>query len=130
QHCAPWLTAEDVALLQRLDSRAWTVSDLPFLDAARQRVGDPDAARRRRQRAATLEAEREQMTRVVDDLIEADDSDLKLMSILRGQDAQNALIDESSLPALDPDLLAGPFAHIVVDEAQELTDAEWRMLLS
>jgi DNA helicase IV len=25
--------------------------------------------------------------------------------------------------------LAGPFAHIVVDEAQELTDAEWQMLL-
>ena len=31
--------------------------------------------------------------------------------------------------AADPDLLAGPFAHIVVDEAQELTDAEWQMLL-
>src|SRR6185437_3782322 len=27
------------------------------------------------------------------------------------------------------DLLAGPFAHVVVDEAQELTDAEWQMLL-
>ena len=32
-------------------------------------------------------------------------------------------------PSVDPDLLAGPFAHIVVDEAQELTDAEWQMLL-
>ena len=32
-------------------------------------------------------------------------------------------------PTSDPDLLAGPFAHIVVDEAQELTDAEWQMLL-
>ncbi len=30
----------------------------------------------------------------------------------------------------DPDLLAGPFAHVVVDEAQELTDAEWQMLLN
>ena len=27
------------------------------------------------------------------------------------------------------DCLAGPFAPIVVDEAQELTDAEWQMLL-
>jgi DNA helicase IV len=27
------------------------------------------------------------------------------------------------------DVLAGPFAHVVVDEAQELTDAEWQMLL-
>ena len=42
---------------------------------------------------------------------------------------QNSLVDESVLPSADPDLLAGPFAHIVVDEAQELTDAEWQMLL-
>ena len=34
-----------------------------------------------------------------------------------------------TLPSVDPDLLAGPFAHIIVDEAQELTDAEWQMLL-
>jgi superfamily I DNA/RNA helicase len=33
------------------------------------------------------------------------------------------------MPGTDPDRLAGPFAHIVVDEAQELTDAEWQMLL-
>jgi hypothetical protein len=26
-------------------------------------------------------------------------------------------------------VLAGPFAHIVVDEAQELTDAKWQVLL-
>ena len=38
-------------------------------------------------------------------------------------------MDDQALPAADPDLLAGPFAHIVVDEAQELTDAEWQMLL-
>jgi superfamily I DNA/RNA helicase len=39
------------------------------------------------------------------------------------------LVDEAALPSADPDRLAGPFAHIVVDEAQELTDAEWQMLL-
>ena len=52
-----------------------------------------------------------------------------VMSMLRGQDLQDALVDEAALPSADPDLLAGPFAHIVVDEAQELTDAEWQMLL-
>ena len=51
------------------------------------------------------------------------------MSMLRGQDLQDRLVDEAALPGADPDLLAGPFAHIVVDEAQELTDAEWQMLL-
>ncbi|GAB3031786.1 RNA polymerase recycling motor ATPase HelR [Parafrigoribacterium mesophilum] len=128
--CAPWLTAHEVRMLQRPEPRAWTVSDLPFLDAARLRVGDPDATRRTRQRAAALAAEREEMDRVVDDLIAADDSELLLMSMLRGQDLQNTLVNEAALPSTSPDLLAGPFAHIVVDEAQELTDAEWQMLLS
>src|SRR5213078_5129695 len=49
--------------------------------------------------------------------------------MLRGEDFHGALIDQAALPSADPDLLAGPFAHIVVDEAQELTDAEWQMLL-
>jgi superfamily I DNA/RNA helicase len=69
------------------------------------------------------------MSRVVDHLIEADDSEMQVMSMLRGQDLQDTLVDESALPDIDPDLLAGPFAHIVVDEAQELSDAEWQMLL-
>jgi superfamily I DNA/RNA helicase len=49
--------------------------------------------------------------------------------MLRGEDFHDALVNEAALPGTDPDLLAGPFAHIVVDEAQELTDAEWQMLL-
>ena len=69
------------------------------------------------------------MADVVEDLIAADDSEMLVMSMLRGQDLQDALVDEAALPGADPDLLAGPFAHIVVDEAQELTDAEWQMLL-
>lgn len=128
--CAPWISRDEVRALQREEPRAWTSSDLPFLDAARLRVGDPHAARRARRREAVLAAEREQMDRVVDDLIEADDSELRLMTMLRGQDVQNSLVDEAALPSVDPGLLAGPFAHIVVDEAQELTDAEWQMLLS
>lgn len=127
--CAPWLGPDEVATLQREDARAWTVSDLPFLDAARQRIGDPEASRRRRRQAAAIAAERERMADVIDDLIETDDSEMGVMKMLRGQDLQNTLDDESVLPSVDPDRLAGPFAHIVVDEAQELTDAEWQMLL-
>ncbi|HEY8717531.1 hypothetical protein [Pengzhenrongella sp.] len=66
---------------------------------------------------------------VIDHLIESDDSEMAVMTMLRGQDAQNTLVDPSAPPGADPDLLAGPFAHIVVDEAQELSDAEWQMLL-
>ncbi|GGO83047.1 RNA polymerase recycling motor ATPase HelR [Nonomuraea cavernae] len=127
--CAPWLGPDDVRKLQRADAQAWTVSDLPLLDAARQRLGDPEASRRKRRQEAALAAQREQMAQVVDNLIEADDDGEGLVTQLRRADLQRNLVDESELPTLDPDLLAGPFAHIVVDEAQELTDAEWQMLL-
>jgi DNA helicase IV len=127
--CAPWLRPEDVSALQRADPQAWTVPDLPLLDAARQRLGDPEAARRRRRQRAAMAAQREEMLRVVDHLIETDDSDMQVMSMLRGEDLQDSLVDETALPGIAPDVLAGPFAHIVVDEAQELTDAEWQMLL-
>ncbi|MEV4745873.1 RNA polymerase recycling motor ATPase HelR [Streptosporangium sp. NPDC049248] len=127
--CAPWLSLDEVRRLQRADAQAWTVSDLPFLDAAWQRLGDPEASRRRRRHEATLAAQRERMAQVVDNLIEADDDGEGLVTQLRRADLQRNLVDESELPTLDPDLLAGPFAHIVVDEAQELTDAEWQMLL-
>ncbi|MEU6763005.1 RNA polymerase recycling motor ATPase HelR [Streptomyces sp. NPDC046853] len=135
--CAPWLTTDEVRALMRKDApQAWTVSDLPLLDAARQRLGDPEAARRKRRHDAVLAAQREQMAQVVDNLIDAasasgadgDDGE-GLVTMLRGQDAKVSLVDESEVPPAAPDRLAGPFAHVVVDEAQELTDAEWQMLL-
>lgn len=127
--CAPWLSAEEVQKLQRPGKDAWTVSDLPILDAARQRLGDSTASRRTRQAEAISAAERELRSRVADDLIAADDSEMAVMSMLRGQDFQNSLDDEAALPKTDPDLLGGPFAHVIVDEAQELNDAEWQMVL-
>ncbi|RCV57621.1 RNA polymerase recycling motor ATPase HelR [Marinitenerispora sediminis] len=127
--CAPWLSIDEIRKLRREDAQAWTVSDLPLLDAARQRLGDPRASRRRRRYEASVAAERERMATVIDDLLEADDDGEGAVTMLRGRDLQDSLVDEAALPGPDPDLLAGPFAHIVVDEAQELTDAEWQMLL-
>jgi DNA helicase IV len=128
--CAAWLTPDEVQALQRTDARAWTTSDLPLLDAARRRLGDPDAARRQRRDEARLATEREQMATVIDDLIASDDSEMQVMSMLRRPDLQYVLVDETAERGIDPDAFAGPFAHVVVDEAQELTDAEWQMLLS
>ncbi len=127
RRCAPWLSGDEIRSLQRRDASAWTISDLPLLDAARRRLGDPSASRRNREREARLDAEREYMAQVIDRLKEAGD---ELMQWLDGEDLRNSLVDEHALPSADPDLLAGPFAHIIVDEAQELTDAQWRMLLS
>jgi hypothetical protein len=129
--CAPWLSPEEVRRLQRRDAQAWTESDLPFLDAARHRLGDPDVAQRTRRQETAAAAEREQMARVVDNLIEAADDEygFGLVTMLRGEDFHEALVDQAAVPTADRDVLAGPFAHIVVDEAQELTDAQWQMLL-
>ncbi|RBY89494.1 RNA polymerase recycling motor ATPase HelR [Blastococcus sp. TF02A-30] len=127
--CAPELTADEVRTLQRADASAWTVPDLPFLDAARARLGDPENSRRARRAEAAAAFERARMADVIDHLIEADDSELLLMTSLRHADLRDALVDEAALPAATRDLLAGPFGHVVVDEAQELTDAEWQVLL-
>ncbi|MCZ2859204.1 hypothetical protein [Blastococcus sp. VKM Ac-2987] len=85
RRCAPGLTREEIRALQRDDARAWTVPDLPLLDAARQRLGDPEASRlRQRQRQrAVVAGERARMAGVIDELIAADDSELLLMTSLR-----------------------------------------------
>ena len=129
RRCAPWLTADEARRLQRAEGR-WTVADLPLLDAARLRLGDSGAERREQERAAGIAGQRARMSRVIDDLIAADDSELLLMTSLRHEDLRDALVDEDALPAAAADPLAGPFAHVIVDEAQELTDAEWQMLLT
>ncbi|SDH35554.1 Part of AAA domain-containing protein [Leifsonia sp. 98AMF] len=126
--CAPWLTTDQAAMLQRSPSDPWTVGDLPLLDAALQRAGDPERDRRRRAEAARAAADRAVMDDVIHDLIATDDSDLKTMSMLRGQDLRAALDTYTGQPASSTELLAGPFAHIIVDEAQELTPAEWTMV--
>jgi hypothetical protein len=129
RRCAPWLTPDEVRRLQRAEPQAWTMSDLPLLDAARLRLGDPETSRRNRRREAALAEERETRTRVTESIMENLEGYAEDVIMLKGADLQDALIDEAGSPSAEPDLLAGPFAHVIVDEAQELTDAEWRMLL-
>jgi hypothetical protein len=135
RHCAPWLEPDEVRALRRADPAAWTYADLPLLDAARLRLGDPEASRSRRRTEAAEARERARMGEVIDDLRTtareggADEFGDGLVSMLVHDDLRTALVDEGALPSAGSDLLAGPFAHVVVDEAQELTDAEWQMLL-
>ncbi len=127
KRAAPWLSREEVAALRREREHPFTTADLPLLDAARLAIGDPDAARKQRQRDAALADAEERMAHVIDELIASDDSEMKLMSMLRRPDAQNSL---SVIEAVETSLWDGPFAHVIVDEAQELTDAEWQMVLA
>jgi superfamily I DNA/RNA helicase len=67
------------------------------------------------------------MDRVIEEMLHADEDGMYAQ--LQQPGLRDALANEQGPPRIDADLLAGPFAHLVVDEAQELTDAEWRMLL-
>lgn len=129
RRCAPWLSADERALLRRPEGSPMTVSDLPILDAARRRLGDAGAARRRERHRAEAAAQQRVRDRVVDELIAADDGE-GLVAMLRAEDIQGVIVDESGADEGPSDPLAGPFAHIVVDEAQDLTDAQWQMLLA
>jgi len=129
RRCAPALSQQEVQLLQREQPRTWSAEDLPLLDAARYRLGDPGTdARRRRQDAARRETV-EEVELMTDYLIASDSSDMQEMSMLRGEDLRTALAESTSVEVAAPDALAGPFAHVVVDEAQELSDAQWAMVL-
>lgn len=129
ERAAPWLDDDECALLARDQADAWTTADLPLIDAARDLMGDPAATARRRQRDRALAAERERIESVVDYLSDTDEDGEGVSLMLGAADMQERLIDEGALPTLTIDRLAGPFAHVIVDEAQELTDAEWRMLI-
>ncbi len=132
RRCAPSLGPDEVRALRRQDPLAWTVPDLPFLDAARQRLGDRDAPARRRRADAAAATELARRSRVVEDLVAAHEHDdgEGVAPMLRHRDLQQTLVEAEPVHRTDPDRLAGPFAHLVVDEAQELTDAQWRMLLA
>ncbi|OZD10295.1 AAA family ATPase [Rhodococcus sp. 06-235-1A] len=127
RRCAPWLSAEQVRTLQRADPTRWTRADLPLLDAARMRLGDPEHSRRMRRRTVAAATERARMDRVVDELMAADDDEM-MAAQFRQDGIRDALVDRAGFEEIRNDPLAGPFAHIVVDEAQELTDAQWQMV--
>lgn len=131
RRCAPWLSADQIRMLQREDPQAWTLSDLPLLDAARTRIGEPESVREQNRRAAAESVERAERAEVIDEIIEGevyDDGEGNL-KMLHGDDLREALIDTAQARMSEPALLSGPFAHIIVDEAQELSDAQWQMLI-
>lgn len=133
---APWLSPEERLALRaapRTDGDAYpfTAADLPLIDAARFRLGDAESGTRDLARQAAVEQELEYRQRVADELIAADFDHEGLVQQLKQGDLKEALASDAALGVAEHagDPLSGPFAHVIVDEAQELTDAQWHMLL-
>ena len=131
RHCAPWLDADEQEAM-RADARTsagWHVSDLPLLDYAHQRLGLPPAPA---EPVAELRLRRHAAKAAVDDLMHAA-GEGSALHLLRDTTFDGlAPVDEllEPLEQLPPPTLGDRlFAHIVVDEAQDLTGMEWRALL-
>ena len=127
------LTADERAALLRDPGSAWTPADVPLLDEAAELLGEDDRA----VRAAAERRRREEVAyaRGVLDIIARDEDDDP--EILMGSD----LVDASRLATRqeeDAGLTAAEraagdrtwaFGHVIVDEAQELSEMAWRMLM-
>lgn len=122
---ASWLDDDDVRSLTRAPHSPMTRSDIPLLDEAMELLGpDPKALAQRAAEAAK---------RVADEQFAKDT--LSQAGIGSGIVSSQRLLDEmgddsgeltAQRAAADREWTYG---HIVVDEAQELTAMDWRMLL-
>jgi DNA helicase IV len=130
---APRMPAAERAALHRDQGAPWTPADVPLLDEAAELLGADDQAiraaeaRRRRQQEAYAQG--------VLDIIGRDDDDDP--EILMGAD----LVDAGRLAERyeDTEYMTAAeraaadrtwaFGHVIVDEAQELSQLAWRMLM-
>ena len=120
--------------LWRADGEAWTVSDVPLLDElvdllGRDKPADQTAERERK-------AEAEYAAGVLDNMISRedlmDDEDhLLAQDMLYAEDLAERFVERDTRElaeraAADRDWT---YRHIVVDEAQELSEMDWRVLM-
>ena len=130
---APRMSGADRAALHRAADAPWTPADVPLLDEAAELLGEDDRAiraaeaRRRRQEEAYAQG-------VLDIIGRDDEADPE---ILMGADVVDAgrlaarYEDEQSLTAAERAATdrTWVFGHVIVDEAQELSQMAWRMLM-
>ncbi|WP_405059715.1 ATP-binding domain-containing protein [Kribbella sp. NBC_01505] len=135
---APQLSEDDRAALIRPIDAPWTASDVPLLDEAAELIGELDSAvAARRQQAAAAAAEAEDswkyMREVVQVQLEATNIVVMPWEIEQFADLahhRNELIRNpgtvSERASADRSWV---FGHLIVDEAQELSAMDWRLLM-
>jgi DNA helicase IV len=122
---APELSARERALLLRDADAPWTAADVPLLDEAAELLGEDDQAARAQakqdaqQRAAELDYARQ--------VLEQSGTGLVSAELLADRFASTGpSLTTAERAAADR---TWTYAHVVVDEAQELSPMAWRSLL-
>ncbi len=98
---------------------AWTDADLPLVDEADAILGSPASARPRARRRARRDETLEAARRTVDELGVGGFTNAADVIARYGADPT---------PTVDDDGETRTFGHVLVDEAQDLTAMQWRML--
>ncbi|MDQ0801700.1 AAA family ATPase [Arthrobacter sp. SLBN-112] len=129
EFCTPNMTPDERALLLRPADAPWTESDVPLLDEAAELLGELDPAAGRglaqqeHDRARDLANAKQTLVNMeaagVDPLMSAED----LAEQNREQEARQTAAERATSDR------TWAFGHIVVDEAQELSPMQWRLLV-
>jgi len=127
--CTPNLSPAERTLLQRPADAPWTESDVPLLDEAAELLGELDPAAGRglaqqeHDRARDLANAKQTLVNMeaagVDPLMSAEE----LAEQNREQEARQTAAERATSDR------TWAFGHIVVDEAQELSPMQWRLLV-
>jgi DNA helicase IV len=124
--------------LFRADGEAWTVSDVPLLDELFDVLGRDKVAERSAEQAAERErmAEAEYAAGVLDTLRldrEEMDEDILLAAenLLFAEDLADRFVEQDTRELVERAAAdrEWTYRHVVVDEAQELSEMDWRVLM-
>ncbi|HEY5979389.1 MAG TPA: AAA family ATPase [Microlunatus sp.] len=135
---APELTPTERAVLHREPGRRWSRADIALLDEAAELLGDTEAVVRERRWAAAerAEADAEHLaythatveSGLAEGSLTIDPLDVQpfiamLAERTRHREAAGTIADRAAADR------TWQFGHVIVDEAQELSPMEWRMLM-
>ena len=135
---APDLTGDERSLLQRGPDRRWTPADVALIDEAAELIGDTEAVLRERRRVAVAHAEEEAehlaythatiesglaVGALTIDPLDVQPFIAMMAERTRHREALGTIADRAAADR------SWQFGHVIVDEAQELSPMEWRMLM-
>lgn len=130
---APELSAAERQALYREPGQPWTEADVPLLDEAAELLGELDASGGRD--AAAREAERKRDVANAERTLENVQQSLEdvgVDGVLSAEElAEHNAVQAEQFTAAERAVLdrSWAFGHVVVDEAQELSAMQWRLLV-